>query len=308
MLSLPLAAQVLVDNGDQSIAQWTVILLDALHNFYSANRATRRKAVAEAQRFIRFLIARGVVYWWQVTPELVAEFLWAARPDRNGRHRSVSAATARNRRGSVGSLLRIAVMLGLNINPRDLLGDPLGSTPPQVSTRPLTAAEAQAVRDCADAGLWVSTAPVMIAIGFAGGSPEETGVVAAADIDLAEGSVRFGGAARRVNPLDEWGLGILRDHIAHMQPPPSSVGPLCVTSALPSHRATHSVTVRLRNVLIDAGISGRPGVTAGSVRLTTAAAIAQERGIAAAALFLGNRSLDRTAAALGWKWDGADLG
>ena len=54
--------------------------------------------------------------------------------------------------------------------------------------------------------------------------------------------------------------------------------PLCVTAGLPVERATHSVTVRLRKVLIDAGLAGRPGVTANSIRLTGALAVARERG------------------------------
>ena len=303
-----LGAWALVVNGDDRIEAWVPALLAGLDGVYAANAATADKAIGEVQRFLRYLAAHDIVFLWQITPEIIQGFLWAARPDAWGRHRSVSPATARNRRWAVGALFRVAVMLGADIDPAALLGDPLGSTPPRESARPLTTEEAQAIRDCADAGLWASMRPVMVALADGGGSPTEIAAVARPDVDLAEGTVRFRGTAERINPLSEWSRRILREHIGHLRPHPHSVEPLCVASTLPSRRAAHSVTVRLRDVLIDAGIAGRPGVTAGSIRLTTAAAIAQERGIAAAAQFLGNRSLDRTAAALRWDWEQADHG
>ena len=62
------------------------------------------------------------------------------------------------------------------------------------------------------------------------------------------------------------------------------------------------MTVRLGQVLRDAGIAGRPGVTARSFRLTTANRILHTQGIEAATKFLGSPSLDNTAAALGYRW------
>ncbi|WP_420443079.1 hypothetical protein [Candidatus Poriferisodalis sp.] len=305
LLRAAIPAWNLCMNDEDRLELWAPVLLEALHGLYGANPTTAKKIVADAQRFIRFLIARGVEYWWQVTPELVDEFLWAARPDRNGRHRSVSAATARNRRWTVKGSLETTVSLGVNLDVAALLGDPIGSTPPKESARPLTEVEAQTVRDFADAGLWTSERPVLAGLAFAGGTPREIAAVTGADVDIDNATVRFSGSSERTNPVDEWSLVEIASHLRSNPHKTQPGTPLCVTASLPHGRATHSVTVRLRNILIDADLAGRPGIKAGSIRLTAAAAIAASDGIFAAARFLGNKSLDRTVAALGWNSHGA---
>jgi hypothetical protein len=87
------------------------------------------------------------------------------------------------------------------------------------------------------------------------------------------------------------------DDLAH--PTPAAVGP-----RLPSERAAHSATVALTTLLRDAGLRGDPGVTAKSIRLTAARDVLAAGGIEAAVRFLGNDSLDPTAAALGYDWWG----
>ena len=77
---------------------------------------------------------------------------------------------------------------------------------------------------------------------------------------------------------------------------------LCVSEDLSVERAAHCVTVRLGDVLRDAGLRRTPGVTARSLRLTTAAEVFEESGLIAAARFLGSLSLDSTAAALNFDW------
>ena len=81
-------------------------------------------------------------------------------------------------------------------------------------------------------------------------------------------------------------------------------GALCVNEGLPLDRATHSVTVRLRDVIRSAGLASKPLVTARSIRLATAEQVRQASGIEAAARFLGNNSLDATATALAYRWKG----
>ncbi len=145
---------------------------------------------------------------------------------------------------------------------------------------------------------------MLVALAFAGGTPRDISATTAADVDIDNATVKFSGPATRTNPLDEWSLVEIA---SHLRSHPRKVRPgvrLCVTASLPAERATHSVAVRLRKVLVDAGLAGKPGVRAGSIRLTTAAAIAAADGIFAAAQFLGNKSLDRTVAALGWSSDG----
>jgi hypothetical protein len=62
------------------------------------------------------------------------------------------------------------------------------------------------------------------------------------------------------------------------------------------------VTVGLREVLVDAGIAGRPRVTARSIALAGARSMLDREGIIAAARLLGAYSLDAVAASLGLDW------
>lgn len=300
-----LAAQALGMSGDDRIEAWAAAILAGLDGFCAANPATADKAIEVVQRFLRYRPTRDVVLVRQIASEITQEFCWVARPDRWGRHRPVLPATARSRRRAVGVLFRVADTLGLDINSARLLEDPLGSTPPQETARPLTPDETRAVKACADAVPRASTRPATVALAHSGGTPAEIAAVSRRDIDLEQRTVRFRGTAPRTNTLGEWGSRVLGDRLGHLQAL-DEAEPLCVAPALPTHRAIHSITARLHDVLIDAGIAGRTGVTPASIRLTTAAAIAQQRDIAAAARFLGSRSLDRTAAALRWDWEQAD--
>ncbi|MFM8238159.1 MAG: hypothetical protein ACKOBG_10480, partial [Actinomycetota bacterium] len=68
---------------------------------------------------------------------------------------------------------------------------------------------------------------------------------------------------------------------------------------LPVERAAQAVVVQLRTVLDFAGLGSTAGVTPTSIRLTVAHQVFTADGIFAAAKYLGNSSLDDTAAALG---------
>ena len=290
------AACRLITMDDQRIELWVPVLLTALWGQSTLKPASVEKAVAEATRLLRFLRNCGARTWDDVTPQMVAAWMRKARPDRSGIHRKALPSTIRNRRWAAGMVFDIAEMLGADIDARWLLGEPLGSTLAVDSARPLTDDEAQAVRDHADAGLVASDRPVLIALAFAGGTAAQIASTTAADVDLNAAVVRFGGSSARTNPLDEWGVIEIASRLRSIRRRPGE--PLHVSSRLPPHRAAHSVTVRLRNSLIDAGIKDRPGVVASSIRLHTAAAIAAADGIFAAADFLGNESLDTTARAL----------
>lgn len=152
----------------------------------------------------------------------------------------------------------------------------------------------------ADPGVFSTRRPLLIAFAQAGADAEETARVTPDDIDLAAGIVRLSGRAARVNPLTLWGLDTVRSILSVDAAAPGV--PLCVSPGLPMERAAHSVTVRLREVLVDAGLAGRPRVTARSIRLTIAARVLEVDGIEAAARFLGNESLDATANALDHSW------
>ena len=109
----------------------------------------------------------------------------------------------------------------------------------------------------------------MVALSFAGGTATELAAVRLCDIYTAAAMVWFSGDAARWGPLDSWSAATLDRFLAN-NPPLRPDERLCVSDRLDAARAAHSVTVQLGQVLQVAGIAGRPGVTARSIRLTTA--------------------------------------
>jgi len=172
-------------------------------------------------------------------------------------------------------------------------------------TRPLNDDEARLVEVFAVSGFIESARPLLVAFAFAGGTAAEIAAVRVGDVDLRDATVSFRGKAARTNPLGGWSQRTVARFIEHN--PPSEEGALfCVSGRTDELRAAHSVTVRLGEVLRDAGISGRAGVSARSIRLTAARRVLETDGIEAAARFLGSVSLDTAADALGHDWRSSD--
>ena len=287
--------------GEMSLAAWRPTVVEALRLRYGANERTAAKVVAEAVRLFKYLAARDAVVWGDVTSLLVLEWCWAARVDRSGRHRRAAQSTARNRQWTALAALEEAAKLGAPIDPPALIGERIVRSSSAESVRPLTDDEDRLARDFGDAGLVASRRSVMLALSYAGGSASEIAAVRMGDVDLSGRTVEFSGPAARVGLLDEWSYqSILRFVRNNPQVPADAL--LCVSESTGLSRVAHTVTVRLGHVLKDAGLSGRPGVTARSFRLTTARRILDSHGIEAAARFLGSPSLDSTATALGYRW------
>ena len=300
-VGLVLAGWGLVMAGEMSLARWQPMVVEALRVRFGRNERTAAKVVVEAVRLFAYLAARGAVSWSDVTDQLVTDWCWAARLDRSGRHRRAAQSTARNRQWAALAAFEAAEELGAPIDPRALVGERIPRLARSVSARPLTFAETDAVRVHADAGLVASRRSVAVALSFAGGTATEVAAVRCCDIDTTGGAVWFSGDAARWGPLDGWSATTLDRFFAN-NPPMRPEERLCVTDPLDAARATHSVTVQLGQVLQAAGIAGRPGVTARSIRLTSARRILDAEGIEAAARLLGSPSLDSTAAALGHRW------
>ena len=210
----------------------------------------------------------------------------------------MAQSTARNRQWAAKSALNEAKARGAQLDPQELIGVRVKRPREHGLTRPLTDHEAELVRTHADAGHAISRRSLMVAMAFAGGTHSEVAAARMRDIDIEAATVAFTGEAARIGPLDEWGVDtvqrFLRNH-PHIERDQL----LCsARSADP----THTVAVRLSYVLDDAGLRGLPGVTARSIRLTTARKILDSDGIEAAARFLGSDSLDSTADALGYRW------
>ncbi len=294
------AASELVMSGSLLLEQWQSVVVGAVAERYRQNARTAQKVAAEAARLSRFLSACGAECWSDVTSALVLEWCWAARRDRSGAHRRAAPATARNRQWTALTVFREAAALGVPLNPEALAGERIPRPKKAESARPLTDEELASARSHADTGLGLSRRPLLLALASAGGTASEIAAARWSDINLDAGTVFFSGPAARTCPLDEWGICTVRRFVQNRPVEPDEfVG---VTAGSIPERAAHSVTVRLGQILQDAGISGRPGVTARSFRLTTARKILGGESIEAAARLLGAVSLDTVADALGHDW------
>lgn len=283
------------------LVEWIPLVLEGLRIRYASNARTADKVVAETGRLLTYLQGRGVEQWSEVTPEMVSHWCWVARTDRLGQFRRTSHSTARNRQWIATAAFEVLCDLGVPIDTRAVVGERIPYLGGMARKRPLTGEEAGRVREFADFGLVGSRRSLLVAFSFAGGTAAEVAAVRMGDVNLEKATVAFRGTYPRWNPLDEWAVSRVARFVRN-RPPIASDHPICVTARIKPERAAHSVTVRLRDVLRDAGLSGREGVSAQSIRLTTARQLLQTSGIEAAARFLGSPSLDDTARALGHQW------
>ncbi len=254
--------------------------------------------LGEADRLFRFLGAHGCETWGDVTTSLVEGFCWGARPDRHGVHRRPSESTAKNRQWVARAVLETAESLGADVDADKLLGNRIPRRAIKPTTRPLTDYEARQVEVFAYERLIAPTRPLQVAFSFAGATATEIAVMRVRAVNLEAATVEFAGEAARTNRLDGWALETV-ERFFHHNPGLDDDALLCVSRRTDEHQAAHSVTVLLREVLIEAGIAGLDGVTARSIRLTGARRVLDASGIEAAARFLGANSLDAAAVALG---------
>ena len=304
---LAIAAWGLVVSGEVSLAAWADLGVEALRERYSRNERTATTVTADARRLFRYLQAVGAKRWEDVTCELVTRWFWAARPDRAGRLSKVSPSTAGKRQWYALACFEELARLGAPINPSELIGPRIPRHGAAVPARPLTDDEAQRARRHADTPLVTSRRPLLLAGAFGGGTATEIAALRLRDLNIAESTITFSGDAARTNPLDGWSIAAFQRWLHNQPEAPDADAPLCVTPGMDLFRGAQSVSVRLGEVLREAGLMGRPGVTARSLRLTTARAVLNRDGIEAAALFLGAVSLDTTAAALGHCWRDSDV-
>ncbi len=302
---LVLDAWALALSGEQRVDEWRSLVLDALQQRYGPTKSTFEKARADAERLFRYLDARGVNEWSDITPKMLEDWYWAARPDRHGQLQVPAESTAKNRQWIAEVALKEAASLGAPVDVWALLSNRIARRARKAPTRPLTDDEARLVEVFAVSRFIASARPLLVAFSFAGGTASEIAAVRVGDVSLRDATVLFGGDAARINPLGGWAAQTVARYFDY-NPPSDDSALLCVSGRTDELRAAHSVTVRLREVLIDAGISGREGVSARSIRLTSARRVLQADGIEAAARFLGSVSLDTAADALGHDWRNSD--
>ena len=279
-------------------------LADAAAAVKFANPATRRKLATLTGWLFRYLAAAGAERWADVTPEMARGWCSAAAK-RRGRWATPAASTIRNRQWALTVVCDALEAAGAEIDAALRPGrKPRPDTPRR--SRPLTPAELDSVRAFADRGLAGSRCSAMVALAEAGASPAEIALTRVRDVDLGAGTVRLNPDRPRVNPLTGWGAEAIRLTLTVNGIDPATHTRLCVTDTVGPRQGAQSVATRLCDVIRDAGLAEAQGVTGGSIRLTTAAEVLARDGIEAAARFLGAKSLDAAAAALGHDWDHTD--
>ena len=286
-------------NDGLPLVEWESAIIKAVKARY-ANPRTAAKNVKEVRSLFRFLRVRGAKTFKDVDCVLLSEWYWSAHLYRKRHHRRTKQSTARLRQWTSLVAFVEAKNLGAPIDPVELIGERISRPSDQISARPLTDEESEQVRTFADTGL-TSRRSLQVAFSYAGGTATEVAAVRLADIDLQAGTVTFSGKAARTNPLDDWGREAVQRFIAN-SPPGAPDEPLCVNPKNDAAQAPHRVSVDLRQVLLDAGLSGREGVKASSIRLIAAYKVFEAEGIEAAARFLGTPSLDTAADSLGHDW------
>ena len=302
-LRAALAAWDLVMSGEVLLACWAPLVLAELRRRHSDNEATAEKVVAEASRLFRFWAICGAVAWADLDASMTVEWCWRPRAGRGNRFGWVSQSTARNRRWAALEVCKAAADLGAPIDPSALIGERIARPTDYTSVRPLTGDEDVLVCQRAESALAWSGLGVLVGAARGGGTAKEIAALRLGDVDLEAATVAFGGPAARINPLDGWSVEMMRRFLVNQRSKPLGADDLlCVSAGSDPVRAAHSVTVRLGNVLRDAGLKGRPGVSARSIRLTAARRVLDFDGIEAAARFLGVPSLDTAAAALRHDW------
>ena len=273
-------------------------VIDLVAERYCANVRTAAKLTGEADRLFRYLRTAGIERWEDATSEVVLSWCWAARQTPGGKHARPSVSTARNRQWAAMAVFEAAETLGLVPDGRRLVGERIPRSTDFVPVRPLTDDEAKRVRGFADRGQLFSRRAVIVALAFAGATSGEIGAVHRSDVDLQAGTVRIG---ERENPVCEWGQQMIGTFL-QIRTDIGGKGFLAVGEQIEADRRAHAVTVRLGEVISDAGLKGTAGVSARSVRLYTAKQILDSLGLEAAAWFLGADSLTSVVKALGYEW------
>ena len=258
-----------------------------------------------AASMFEHLERRGVTAWFEVSGPITMAWVRSPVQGADGSLCDPAFGTARYRQWIALTVFRIAARLGAAVDPDTAAGEPIRRPAAAAGPRTLTDEELSRVCDAAAARLATSKQPLLVALSLAGATAAEVAAVRAKDVNLAEGTVTFLGQSARVCALDDWSAHQLARYLAANSPAPDER--LCVRPDTPPDKAAYSVGVRMYQIMRRAGLSGRgSGVAARSIRLTAAQRVLECADIAEAARFLGSRSLDHTAAALGYDWHSDD--
>ncbi|SHT89426.1 Site-specific recombinase XerD [Mycobacteroides abscessus subsp. abscessus] len=265
-----------------------------------------------ASRFERFAAAHGATTIDTIGNDLVLKFVTAPGRTRHGAVSGAAVATMHNRRSALRALFRTARLIGLIIN------DPTsGIALPNRTTsirRPITNEEAALIRLMSQRDQptrHTATAALLLA----GAHTSELGHITADDIKAGTWAIRAHGSAKhdsRDLQLDSWSRQAVAMRAAHLTASltsPNSKPPVLCTGAdgTDAHKQAR-VCVTVREILTRAGLSDDPSIRPSSLTAYAARRNFDNTGrIEDAARVIGSRSLDSTAALIGYQWVDTDV-
>lgn len=264
-----------------------------------------------ARRFERFVAAHDVTTVDAVDSTLVSKFVRAPGRSRRGIVAAAAVATMHNRRATLRALFDAALAHGLaSDDPATGIAIARRETSIQ---RPVTEDEAAVIRLVCQREhptRHAATAALLLL----GAHTGELGHITAADVDPVAATVRAHGSTKhqpRNLSLDRWSRQVLIARIAYLAGPlPADCrSPVLCTGAAgtDAHRQAR-VCVTVREILTWAGLSDDPGIRPSSLTAYAARRVFDRTGrVEAAAALVGSRSLDSTAALIGYQWGAGDV-
>jgi integrase/recombinase XerC len=286
----------LVTAVDTVVAAWTV---DG-----AMSPQTLDKFALLARRFTRFATAYNVTTLAGVDADLVTKFVAAKGRSRHGAVAPAAVATMHNRRSALRAFFRTARRLGLTLD------DPTADIdlPDREATtvRPLHDEEAAIVRLFAEHATPTRHAATA-ALLLAGAHTSELGHIRIADIDTAAHIAWAHGSTKhrpRQLHLDTWAQRVVSQRIRYLTERGATPDTVVCTGAEGSDAQRQArVCVTVRDVLTRAGLSTTPGIKPSSLTAHAARCAFDETGrVEDAARVTGSRSLDGTAALIGYQW------
>ena len=268
-----------------------------IESSYPSPTGTARKLHGLLIHLEKDLQAHGLEFLDEITADHVLQHMWSARKTKNG-FAEVSPRTAGNRQWGYRFFQTIMGTEGFT-DGCDLSGDTVSRGEPE-SPRPLNLLELDSVVAIVESTLISTGEDLLVAFSMSGATAQEAGLVRACDVDLANKVVHFHGENPRTAVLTEWACNRIALFLSETYR--EGEQRLAVADFVTAENVARTVNTRLMNVMRMTGFRSGSGVTAKSIRLGAATVVLESQGLEAAALFLGNNSLDATARMLRYEW------
>jgi integrase/recombinase XerC len=271
----------------------------ALQATIALSEQSERRLLQVIFRFLRYVDAAGIVSLGDVAPEVVRDFVFARSGSSNS---EPSIATSHLRRSAVRLLFR--VLREASVVDHDPTIDVVLPPRSSLAARPLTDDEIALGRSFSFKSLNETRRPAAWALAEATARTSEISNVRARDLDFSRGQVWLAGGTKseaRWAALTDWGLEVLERRLEVIGAAPDT--PLVYAGAGTDESRQASACAAIAETLRRAGLAGEADVRPVSITAWAGQKIFEDSGqIEAVARALGIRSLDRTAALIGWDW------